>query len=34
MNSYKLPEWMRVSVGTMEENRRFVDALAEVMKTH
>ena len=34
MNSYQLPEWMRVSVGTMEENRRFVDALAEVMKTH
>ena len=34
MNSYKLPAWVRVSVGTMEENRRFVDALAEVMKTH
>ena len=27
MNSYKLPEWIRVSVGTMEENRRFVAAL-------
>jgi histidinol-phosphate aminotransferase len=27
MRSYKLPEWIRVSVGTMEQNRRFVDAL-------
>ena len=34
MNSYKLPAWVRVSVGTMAENRRFVDALAEVMKPH
>ncbi len=32
MNSYKLPEWVRVSVGTMEENRRFVDALVEAME--
>lgn len=31
MGSYKLPEWIRVSVGTMEENRRFVDALREVL---
>ena len=32
MNSYKLPEWVRVSVGTMEENRRFVEALTEVLR--
>ena len=31
MGSYKLPEWIRVSVGTMEENRRFVDALRGVL---
>ena len=27
MRSYKLPEWVRVSVGTMEQNRRFMSAL-------
>ncbi len=27
MRSYKLPEWIRVSVGTMEQNRRFAAAL-------
>jgi histidinol-phosphate aminotransferase len=27
MRSYKLPEWIRVSVGTMEQNRRFIEAL-------
>ncbi len=27
MRSYKLPEWIRVSVGTMEQNRRFVQEL-------
>jgi histidinol-phosphate aminotransferase len=31
MRSYKLPEWIRVSVGTMEENRRFAAALDEVL---
>jgi histidinol-phosphate aminotransferase len=31
MNSYKLPQWIRVSVGTMEENRRFAAALREVL---
>ena len=31
MNSYKLPAWVRVSVGTMEECRRFVAALREVV---
>jgi histidinol-phosphate aminotransferase len=28
---YKLPEWIRVSVGTMEQNRRFLDDLDAVM---
>ncbi len=27
MRSYKLPEWIRVSVGTMEQNRRFITEL-------
>jgi histidinol-phosphate aminotransferase len=31
MNSYKLPQWIRVSVGTMDENRRFVAALRAVL---
>ncbi len=30
MGGYKLPEWVRVSVGTSEQNRRFVAALREV----
>lgn len=30
MSGYKLPEWVRVSVGTMEQNRKFI----EVMKRH
>jgi len=29
MSGYKLPEWIRVSVGTMEQNRRFVEVLKE-----
>jgi histidinol-phosphate aminotransferase len=28
MNAYGLPEWIRVSVGTMEQNRRFLAELA------
>ena len=31
MNGYKLPAWIRVSVGTMPENRRFVTALGKVL---
>jgi histidinol-phosphate aminotransferase len=27
MRSYKLPDWIRVSVGTMEQNRRFIEEL-------
>ena len=33
MHSYKLPAWVRVSVGTPEENRRFVQALEEMRPT-
>ena len=33
MASYQLPEWIRVSVGTMEQNMRFVAALKEVLTT-
>jgi histidinol-phosphate aminotransferase len=31
MTSYSLPEWIRVSVGTMEQNRRFVAALGALL---
>ncbi len=27
MRSYRMPEWIRVSVGTMDQNRRFIEAL-------
>jgi len=31
MRTYKLPEWIRVSVGTMEQNQRCIDLLKEVL---
>ena len=31
MASYKLPEWIRVSVGTMDQNRAFIAALREIV---
>jgi len=31
MAEYKLPEWVRISVGTMEQNRRCVATLKEVL---
>jgi histidinol-phosphate aminotransferase len=31
LNGYKLPEWVRVSVGTMEQNRKCVAALKEIL---
>lgn len=31
MSGYKLPEWVRISVGTMEENRRCIQVLDEVL---
>ena len=33
MRSYKLPEWIRVSVGTVEQNRRFVEELETLQRT-
>ncbi len=33
MRSYKLPAWIRVSVGTMEQNRRFIDELKKLNVT-
>ncbi len=32
VGGYGLPEWLRISIGTAAENRRFLDALAEVLK--
>ena len=32
MRSYKLPEWIRVSVGTMPQNEAFVAALGELLR--
>jgi histidinol-phosphate aminotransferase len=32
MASYGLPEWIRISVGTMDQNRRCVEELREVLK--
>jgi histidinol-phosphate aminotransferase len=29
MNAYGLPEWIRVSIGTMDQNRRFIAELRE-----
>lgn len=31
MAAYKLPEWVRVSIGTMPQNRRCVEVLSEVL---
>ena len=32
MNSYGLPEWIRVSIGTREQNARFLDELRKLLK--
>ncbi len=32
LKGYGLPEWVRISVGTMEENRKFIAALSEVVR--
>jgi len=32
MSSYMLPEWVRISVGTMEQNRRCMEVMDEVLK--
>jgi len=31
MRAYKLPEWVRISVGTMPQNRRCIDTLREAL---
>jgi histidinol-phosphate/aromatic aminotransferase/cobyric acid decarboxylase-like protein len=33
MNEYKLPEWIRVTVGTPDQNRRFLADLDQVLTT-
>lgn len=32
LKGYKLPEWVRISVGTMEQNRKCIAALREILK--
>jgi histidinol-phosphate aminotransferase len=32
LKGYKLPEWIRISVGTMEQNRKCIAALKEISK--
>jgi histidinol-phosphate aminotransferase len=31
LTGYDLPEWVRISVGTMEENKKLIAALREVI---
>jgi histidinol-phosphate aminotransferase len=31
MSSYKLPDWIRISIGTMEQNHRCLEVLDEVL---
>jgi histidinol-phosphate aminotransferase len=33
MSGYKLPEWVRISIGTAEQNRRCVEVLGRVLET-
>jgi histidinol-phosphate aminotransferase len=32
LKGYGLPEWVRISVGTMEQNRELIGALKDVMR--
>jgi histidinol-phosphate aminotransferase len=32
LKGYDLPEWVRVSVGTMEENKKLIAALGELIR--
>ena len=34
LKGYGLHEWVRISVGTMEENRQLIVALREIMRPH
>ena len=31
MKGYNLPEWVRITIGTMEQNRKCIAALREVL---
>jgi histidinol-phosphate aminotransferase len=31
MRGYKLPEWVRISIGTMEQNYRCIETLKEAL---
>ena len=31
MRGYKLPEWVRISIGTMDQNRRCIEVLKEAL---
>ncbi|HEY7553535.1 MAG TPA: histidinol-phosphate transaminase [Candidatus Binatia bacterium] len=33
VDAYEFPEYIRVTVGTMDENRRFIEALGRIIKT-
>jgi len=33
LKGYGLPEWVRISVGTMEENKKLITALRELIRT-
>jgi histidinol-phosphate aminotransferase len=33
VNNYGLPDWLRVSIGTSEQNARFLEALSEIFTT-
>jgi histidinol-phosphate aminotransferase len=34
LKGYGLPEWVRISVGTMEENRQLIAMLRDIMRSH
>lgn len=34
LNGYNLPEWVRISVGTMEQNKKCIGALKEILSKH
>jgi histidinol-phosphate aminotransferase len=34
LKGYNLPEWIRISVGTMEQNRKCIAALKEIFRKH
>jgi len=34
LKGYALPEWVRISVGTMEENKKLIAELREIIRRH